>query len=72
MNTAPENKNFIQENFSFSKEKPTNVLKRSKFIMPSISLLKSASAKSKNKDINPTGLLLHLLLFEKNFIRFWS
>ena len=51
-----ENKKLIQENFLFSKTKPENILKKSKFTLPSIDLLKSPSNKDKNKDANPAGL----------------
>ena len=51
-----ENKKLIQENFLFSKTKPENISKKSKFTLPSIDLLKSPSNKDKNKDANPAGL----------------
>ncbi len=50
-----ESKNLTQENFSFSKTTNESV-KKNKFTLPSIDLLKSPSHKDKNKDSNPTGL----------------
>ena len=50
-----DNETLIQENFSFSTRKKES-LRKNKFTLPSIDLLKSPSNKDKNKDINATGL----------------
>ena len=50
-----DNETLIQENFSFSTGKKESV-RKNKFTLPSIDLLKSPSNKDKNKDINATGL----------------
>ena len=49
------NETLTQENFSFSTGKKESV-RKNKFTLPSIDLLKSPSNKDKNKDINATGL----------------
>ncbi len=53
---ANEIKNPKQENFSFSETKNENIIKKNKFVLPSVDLLKVPSKKDKNKDVNPTGL----------------
>ena len=50
-----DNETLTQENFSFSTGKKESV-RKNKFTLPSIDLLKSPSNKDKNKDINATGL----------------
>ena len=50
-----DNETLTQENFSFSTGKKES-LRKNKFTLPSIDLLKSPSNKDKNKDINATGL----------------
>ncbi len=50
-----DNETLTQENFSFSTGRKENV-RKNKFTLPSIDLLKSPSNKNKNKDINATGL----------------
>ena len=50
-----DSKSLTQENFSFSSLKKGNI-KRNKFILPSIDLLKSSLKKDKNKNANATGL----------------
>ena len=50
-----DNETLTQENFSFSTVKKES-LRKNKFTLPSIDLLKSPSNKDKNKDINATGL----------------
>ena len=49
------NETLTQENFSFSTGKKESI-RKNKFTLPSIDLLKSPSNKDKNKDINATGL----------------
>ncbi len=50
-----DTKSLTQENFSFSNVKKEYV-RKNKFNIPSIDLLKSSPKKGKNKDTNPTGL----------------
>ena len=53
---SAETKNLTQEYFSFSKPKNENTIKKNKFILPSIDLLKSPPKKDKNKDLNLSSL----------------
>ena len=51
-----ETNNLVQENFSFLKDNRENKIKKKKFILPPISLLKNLSKKNKTKDTNVLGL----------------
>jgi len=61
-NTKMDNMNIetykspIQENFPFTKIKDENPSSKKRFTLPSVDLLKSPEAKSKNKDTNSSGL----------------
>ena len=61
-NTKMDNVNFenyknpIQENFPFTKIKDQSPSYKKRFALPSVDLLKSPEAKSKNKDTNSSGL----------------
>ncbi len=51
-----ETNNLVQENFSFLKDNRENKIKKKKFVLPPISLLKNPSKKNKTKDTNVLGL----------------